>query len=45
MRYQFQNFGESDVKAKLREWLLDRARFTTETKKMLFDMLLKKSPI
>lgn len=42
MRYQFQNFGESDVKAKLREWLLDRARFTTETKKMLFDMLLKK---
>lgn len=41
-KYHYQAFTDPAVKASLNDWLLERARFTTETEKLLFDMLLKK---
>lgn len=40
-KYHYQAFTDPAVKASLNDWLLERARFTTETEKLLFDMLLK----
>ncbi|UYI61313.1 DUF4158 domain-containing protein [Lacticaseibacillus paracasei] len=41
-KYHYQAFTDPAVKASLNDWLLERARFTNETEKLLFDMLLKK---
>ncbi|HBI2046975.1 TPA: Tn3 family transposase [Enterococcus faecalis] len=40
--FNFQDFTNPAVLEYLKKWLLDRAMYTTETREMLFDMLLKK---
>lgn len=41
-RYHYRNFTDPAVNQSLADWLLKRAKYTNETNKLLYDMLLKK---
>ena len=41
-QYGYKGFTDPDVEIYLSKWLSNRSIYTTETNKMLFDMLLKK---
>ena len=41
-QYGYRGFADPDVEIYLSKWLSNRSIYTTETNKMLFDMLLKK---